>query len=66
MIKVKTKEELENANLNAGESARVSSSQKKFLIRVEDEIHLSNNWVRFLREQRADVPSSVVEVYSLI
>jgi len=65
MIKIKSKEDLHKLSLSAGESADIQSSRKKFLIRVEDEIHLTNNWVRLIKENYPDVPSHIVEIYSL-
>lgn len=65
MIKIKSKEDLEKVNLTAGESATIQSSRKKFLIRVEDEIHLTNNWHRLVTENYPNVPSNIVEIYSL-
>ena len=65
MIKIKSKEDLEKVNLTARESATIQSSRKKFLIRVEDEIHLTNNWQRLVTENYPNVPSNIVEIYSL-
>jgi len=65
MIKIKSKKDLDSKTLDAKESARIYSSRKKFLIRVEDEIHLTNNWHRLVTENYPDVPSNIVEIYSL-
>ena len=62
---IKDLKQLNRDSLSIKDSARIYSSQKKYLIKVEDDLYFTNNWQRYLIEKFPEVESSLVEIYSL-
>jgi len=62
---IKDLKQLNRNSLSIKDSARIYSSQKKYLIKVEDDLYFTNNWQRYLIEKFPDIESSLVEIYSL-
>ena len=57
--------QLSRDNLSIKDSARIYASQKKFLIKIEDDLYFTNNWQRYLIEKFPEVESNLVEIYNL-
>lgn len=62
---IKDLKQLNRNSLSIKDSARIYSSQKKYLIKIEDDLYFTNNWQRYLIEKFPDVESNLVEIYSL-
>jgi len=62
---IKDLKQLNRDNLSIKDSARIYASQKKFLIKIEDDLYFTNNWQRYLIEKFPEVESNLVEIYSL-
>lgn len=62
---IKDLKQLSRDNLSIKDSARIYASQKKFLIKIEDELYFTNNWQRYLIEKFPEVESNLVEIYNL-
>ena len=57
--------QLDRSKLTAKDSARIYASQKKYLIKVEDDLFFTNNWKRYVSENLPDVLTELVEIYDL-
>tara|TARA_X000001382_G_C3053208_1_gene141783 strand:- start:8 stop:202 length:195 start_codon:yes stop_codon:yes gene_type:complete len=62
---IKDLKQLNKTKLTAKHSARIFSSQKKYLIKIEDDLYFTNNWQRYLIEKFPEVESNLVEIYNL-
>jgi len=62
---IKDLKQLNRNSLSIKDSARIYSSQKKFLIKIEDDLYFTNNWQRYLIEKFPEVESSLVEIFNL-
>lgn len=62
---IKDLKQLNRNSLSIKDSARIYASQKKYLIKVEDDLYFTNNWQRYLIEKFPEVESNLVEIYSL-
>ena len=62
---IKDLKQLNKDNLSIKDSARIYASQKKFLIKIEDDLYFTNNWQRYLIEKFPDIESSLVEIFNL-
>jgi len=62
---IKDLKQLNRNSLSIKDSARIYSSQKKYLIKIEDDLYFTNNWQRYLIEKFPEVESNLVEIYSL-
>jgi len=62
---IKDLKQLNRNSLSIKDSARIYSSQKKFLIKIEDDLYFTNNWQRYLIEKFPDIESSLVEIFNL-
>ena len=62
---IKDLKQLSRDNLSIKDSARIYASQKKFLIKIEDDLYFTNNWQRYLIEKFPEVESNLVEIYNL-
>jgi len=62
---IKDLKQLNRSKLTIKDSARIYASQKKYLIKVEDDLYFTNNWQRYLIEKFPDIESSLVEIFNL-
>ena len=62
---IKDLKQLNRNSLSIKDSARIYSSQKKYLIKIEDDLYFTNNWQRYLIEKFPEVESSLVEIFNL-
>ena len=62
---IKDLKQLNRDNLSIKDSARIYASQKKFLIKIEDDLYFTNNWQRYLIEKFPEVESNLVEIFNL-
>jgi len=62
---IKDLKQFDGSRLTAKDSARIFSSKKKYLVRFEDNIHFTNNYLRFISDNYPEVENGLVEVYSL-
>ena len=65
MVVVRSINELDRTNLKVKETYRILSSRKSYLVKVEDELCLTNDYVQTLIRKFADVSPDLVEVYQL-
>ena len=65
MVVVRNINELDRTNLKVKETYRILSSRKSYLVKVEDEICLTNDYVQTLIRKFANVSPELVEVYVL-
>lgn len=65
MIELKRIDELDNSRISTKEKCRILSSRKQYLVKVEDNIHLVNDFTNVLVKKYADAPPDIVEVYVL-
>jgi len=57
--------QLNTGKLTVKDSARIYASQKKYLIKVEDDLFFTNNWERYVNENLPEVLTELVEIYKL-
>ena len=65
MIKLKTMKEFNSSNITAKDACRIFSSTKPYLVRVEDEIHLTKDFQGLITRKYPDLDPESVEVYVL-
>ncbi len=62
---IKDLKQLNRSSLSIKDSARIYASQKKYLIKIEDDLYFTNNWQRYLIEKFPEVESNLVEIFNL-
>ena len=65
MIKLKTMREFNSSNITAKDACRIFSSTKPYLVKVEDEIHLTKDFQGLITRKYPDLDPDSVEVYVL-
>lgn len=65
MITLKRIDELDRSSMTTKDSCRILSSRKNYLVKVEDNIHLVDDFRNVLIKKYADVSPDIVEVYVL-
>ena len=65
MIQLKTMREFNSSNITAKDACRIFSSTKPYLVRVEDEIHLTKDFQGLITRKYPDLDPDSVEVYVL-
>lgn len=65
MVELKRIDTLDRSNMTTKEACRILSSRKNYLVKVEDNVHLVNDFTHLLMKKYADVPPDIVEVYVL-
>lgn len=65
MIKLKTMREFNSSNITAKDACRIFSSNKPYLVRVEDEIHLTKDFQGLIARLYPEISQDAVEVYVL-
>ena len=65
MITLKTMREFNSSDITAKDACRIFSSKKPYLVRVEDEIHLTKDFQGLITRKYPEVAPELVEVYVL-
>jgi hypothetical protein len=65
MIQLKTMREFNSSNITAKDACRIFSSSKPYLVKVEDEIHLTKDFQGLITRLYPDLDPEVVEVFVL-
>ena len=65
MVELKRIDTLDRSNMTMKDSCRILQSRKQYLVKVEDNLHLVNDFTHLLMKKYADVPPDIVEVYVL-
>ena len=65
MVKLRRIDELDRSSMNNREQCRILNSRKKYLVKVEDNIHLVNDYVQTLVNKYPNTPADIPEVYVL-
>ena len=65
MIQLKTMREFNSSNITAKDACRIFSSNKPYLVKVEDEIHLTKDFQGLITRLYPDLDPEVVEVFVL-
>ena len=65
MITLRKINELDTSNMKTKDSCRILASRKNYLVKVEDNIHLVDDFRNVLIKKYADVSPDIVEVYVL-
>jgi len=65
MVKLRRIDELDRSGMSTKETYRILNSRKNYLVKVEDNIHLVNDYVQTLVNKYPDTPSDIPEVYVL-
>ena len=65
MVELRRIDTLDRSNMTTKEACRILSSRKKYLVKVEDNMHLVNDFTNVLIKKYADIPPDLVEVYVL-
>ena len=65
MIQLKTMREFNSSNITAKEACRIFASSKPYLVKVEDEIHLTKDFQGLITRLYPAVAPELVEVYLL-
>jgi len=62
---IRNLKQLDRSKLTIKDSAKIYASQKKYLIKVEDDLFFTNNWERYVNENLPEVLTELVEIYDL-
>lgn len=65
MITIKTIDQLDLSSMNNKDVFRILASRKKYLIKVEGEYSMTNDYVQRLVHKYPNVQTDLVEVYEL-
>lgn len=65
MINLKSIREFDSSNITAKDACRIFASTKPYLVRVEDEIHLTKDFQGLITRKYPEVAPELVEVYVL-
>lgn len=65
MITLKTMREFNSSDITAKDACRIFSSKKPYLVKVEDEIHLTKDFQGLITRKYPEVAPELVEVYVL-
>lgn len=65
MVKLRRIDELDRSGMSTKETYRILNSRKNYLVKVEDNIHLVNDYVQTLVNKYPDIPADIPEVYVL-
>ena len=65
MIKLRTMREFNSSNITAKDACRIFSSNKPYLVKVEDEIHLTKDFQGLITRLYPAVAPELVEVFVL-
>ena len=65
MVELRRIDTLDRSNMTTKEACRILSSRKKYLVMVEGNIHLVNDFTSVLVKKYPDIPPDLVEVYVL-
>jgi hypothetical protein len=65
MINLKTMREFNSSNITAKDACRIFSSSKPYLVKVEDEIHLTKDFQGLIIRKYPEVEPELVEVFVL-
>jgi hypothetical protein len=65
MIQLKTMREFNSSNITAKDACRIFSSNKPYLVKVEDEIHLTKDFQGLITRLYPAVAPELVEVFVL-
>jgi hypothetical protein len=65
MIQLKTMREFNSSNITAKDACRIFSSNKPYLVKVEDEIHLTKDFQGLITRLYPAVTPELVEVFVL-
>jgi hypothetical protein len=65
MIQLKTMREFNSSNITAKDACRIFSSNKPYLVKVEDEIHLTKDFQGLITRLYPEVAPELVEVFVL-
>lgn len=62
---IRNLKQLDRSKLTIKDSAKIYASQKKYSIKVEDDLFFTNNWERYVNENLPEVLTELVEIYDL-
>ena len=65
MINLKSIREFDSSNITAKDACRIFASTKPYLVKVEDEIHLTKDFQGLITRKYPEVAPELVEVYVL-
>ena len=65
MVKLRRIDELDRSSMSTKQTYRILNSRKNYLVKVEDNIHLVNDYVQTLVNKYPDIPADIPEVYVL-
>ena len=65
MVKLRRIDELDRSSMSTKETYRILNSRKNYLVKVDDNIHLVNDYVQTLVNKYPDIPADIPEVYVL-
>lgn len=65
MIKLKRIDEFDYKGMPSIEACRILQSRRKYLLKVEDNIHLVDNYISYITKNYPDLPIDIPEVYVL-
>ena len=65
MIRLRTMREFDSSNITAKDACRIFASNKPYLVKVEDEIHLTKDFQALIARKYPDASPEIVEVFVL-
>lgn len=65
MISLKSIRDFDSSNITAKDACRIFASSKPYLVRVEDEIHLTKDFQGLITRKYPEIAPELVEVYVL-
>lgn len=65
MIRLRTMREFDASSITAKDACRIFSSNKPYLVKVEDEIHLTKDFQSLIARKYAEASPDIVEVFVL-
>jgi hypothetical protein len=65
MIKLRSIKEFDSANITAKDACRIFTSKKPYLVKVDNEVHLTKDFQGLITRKYAEVAPEEVEVYIL-
>jgi len=65
MFKVNELSTLDSSTINAKEVCRILTSKKRYMILIEDNVHLTNDYIRFITIKYPNVAYEDITIFRL-
>jgi hypothetical protein len=65
MFKVNELSNLDSTTINAKEVCRILTSKKKYMILIDSNVHLTNDYIRFITVKYPEIPYDEITIFRL-